>query len=56
MIEYIARWLSDFYSLSANLMIVSDRSVVADDSYSVRFRLKDGRYPCFSGAGGANQA
>lgn len=41
-IDQIRAWLGDFESLSANLMIVSDRVGVADDSYSMRFLLKNG--------------
>lgn len=41
-IDQIRAWLGDFQSLSANLMVVSDRKDVADDSYSVRFLMKNG--------------
>jgi predicted dehydrogenase len=42
LIDQIRTWLGDFDSLSANLMVVSDRRDVADDSYSLRFLLKNG--------------
>ncbi|MFA7585002.1 MAG: Gfo/Idh/MocA family oxidoreductase [Novosphingobium sp.] len=42
MIDQIRAWLGDFHSLSANLMVVSDRQDVADDSFSMRFRLASG--------------
>lgn len=41
-VDQVRAWLGDFASLSANLMVVSDRSDVADDSYSMRFLLKNG--------------
>jgi predicted dehydrogenase len=41
-IDQVRAWLGDFRSLSANLMTVSDRSNVADDSYSMRFLLENG--------------
>lgn len=41
-IDQVRAWLGDFASLSANLMVVSDRNDVADDSYSMRFQLKNG--------------
>lgn len=42
LMDQIRAWLGDFDTLSANLMTVSDRDNVADDSYSLRFRLKNG--------------
>lgn len=42
LIDQIHAWLGDFHSLSANLMVVSDRKNVADDSYSMRFLLTNG--------------
>jgi len=42
LIDQVRAWLGDFESLSANLMIVSDRGDVADDSYSLRFRMRNG--------------
>ncbi|MGE4338246.1 MAG: Gfo/Idh/MocA family protein [Pigmentiphaga sp.] len=42
LIDQIRAWLGDFQSLSANLMIVSDREGVAEDSYSMRFLMKNG--------------
>lgn len=42
LLDQIRAWLGDFQSISASLMIVSDRSDVADDSYSLRFRMKNG--------------
>lgn len=40
--DQIRAWLGDFHSLSANLMTVSDRTDVADDSYSMRFVTRSG--------------
>lgn len=42
LLDQIRAWLGDFHSLSARLMVVSDRADVADDSYSLRFRMKSG--------------
>ena len=42
MIDQIRAWLGEFDTLSANLFLVSDRDVDADDSYSMRFRMKNG--------------
>lgn len=42
LIDQIRAWLGDFHSLSANLMTVSDRIDVAEDSYSMRFLTKSG--------------
>lgn len=41
-IDQIRAWLGDFHSLSANLMTVSDRVGVAEDSYSMRFVTRSG--------------
>lgn len=41
-IDQIRAWLGDFQSLSANLITVSDRENVAEDSYSMRFLTKSG--------------
>jgi predicted dehydrogenase len=41
-IDQVRAWLGDFESLSAVLPIVSDRSGVAEDSYGLRFRMKNG--------------
>jgi len=41
-IDQVRAWLGDFRSLSANLMVVSDRKDVADDSYSMRFLMENG--------------
>lgn len=41
-IDQIRAWLGEFASISANLMTVSDRQDVADDSYSARFRMASG--------------
>jgi predicted dehydrogenase len=41
-IDQIRAWVGDFHSLSANLMTVSDRVDVAEDSYSMRFVTKGG--------------
>jgi predicted dehydrogenase len=42
LIDQIQAWLGAFESLSAALPIVSDRSNVAEDSYVLRFRMKNG--------------
>ncbi len=42
LLDQIRAWLGDFQSVSATLTIVSDRSDVADDTYSLRFRMKNG--------------
>jgi predicted dehydrogenase len=42
LLDQIRAWLGDFASLSANVMVVSDRGDVAEDSYSMRFTLKNG--------------
>lgn len=42
LIDQIRAWFSDFQSLSANLMTVSDRVDAAEDSYSMRFVTKAG--------------
>ncbi len=41
-IDQVRTWAGEFASLSASLPLVSDRSGVAEDSYSVRFRLTNG--------------
>jgi predicted dehydrogenase len=42
LLDQIRAWLGDFQSVSAKLMIVSDRRDVADDSYSLRFQMQNG--------------
>jgi len=42
LLDQIRAWLGDFHSVSAKLIIVSDRSDVADDSYSLRFQMQNG--------------
>jgi predicted dehydrogenase len=42
LIDQIRVWLGEFHSLSACLMVVSDRSDEAEDSYSLRFRSDSG--------------
>jgi predicted dehydrogenase len=42
LLDQIRAWLGEFASLSASLMVVSDRGDVADDSYSLRFRMVSG--------------
>jgi predicted dehydrogenase len=42
LIDQIRAWLGDFRSLSANLLVVSDRGDVADDTYSMRFLMENG--------------
>ncbi|CAN7513222.1 Gfo/Idh/MocA family oxidoreductase [Phenylobacterium sp. LjRoot219] len=41
-IDQVRSWLGDFASLSAALPTVSDRQGAAEDSYVMRFRLKNG--------------
>lgn len=41
-IDQVRNWFGDFESLSANLLVVADRDKTADDSYSMRFLLKNG--------------
>jgi predicted dehydrogenase len=41
-IDQVRAWLGDFESLSAALPIVSDRKGVAEDSYVLRFQMKNG--------------
>ena len=42
LIDQIRAWLGDFATLSANLMLVSDRKADCEDSYSMRFKLTNG--------------
>ena len=42
LIDQIIAWLGEFESLSAALPIVSNRTNVAEDSYVLRFRMKNG--------------
>lgn len=42
LLDQIRAWLGDFASVSASLLTVSDRRDVADDSYSLRFGMKNG--------------
>lgn len=42
LLDQIRAWLGEFDSVSARLLTVSDRTDVADDSYSLRFRLASG--------------
>jgi predicted dehydrogenase len=42
MIDQIRAWLGEFDTLSANLLLVSDRQADCEDTYSVRFRMKNG--------------
>lgn len=42
LLDQIRAWLGDLHSLSANLLTVSDRGDVAEDSYSMRFVTKSG--------------
>ncbi len=41
-IDMVRTWLGEFESLGAALPIVSDRKNVAEDSYVLRFRMKNG--------------
>ena len=42
MIDQIRAWLGEFDTLSANLLLVSDREADCEDTYSMRFRMKNG--------------
>ena len=42
MIDQIRAWLGEFDTLSANLLLVSDRLADCEDTYSMRFRMKNG--------------
>lgn len=42
LIDQVRTWLGDFASLSAALPTVSDRTSAAEDTYVLRFRLKNG--------------
>ena len=42
LLDQIRTWLGDFKSISAKLITVSERSDVADDSYSLRFQMHSG--------------
>ncbi|MCB2060296.1 MAG: Gfo/Idh/MocA family oxidoreductase [Novosphingobium sp.] len=42
LMDQIRAWLGEFDTLSANLFLVSDREAKVDDSYSMRFRMKNG--------------
>jgi len=42
LMDQIRAWLGEFDTLSANLFLVSDREAEADDSYSMRFVMKNG--------------
>jgi predicted dehydrogenase len=41
-VDQVRNWLGDFESVSASLSVVSARTGVADDTFSVRFRLRSG--------------
>jgi predicted dehydrogenase len=53
LIDQIRAWLGDFASLSANLFLVSEREAQCEDSYSLRFRLKNGVEGSMQQSGGA---
>lgn len=42
LLDQIRAWLGDFDTVSGSLFLVSDRKAEAEDSYSLRFRLKNG--------------
>ena len=42
LVDQIRAWLGEFEDLSASLFLVSDRRAEAEDSYSMRFRMKNG--------------
>jgi predicted dehydrogenase len=41
-VDQVRVWLGEFESLSATLSVVSARSAVADDTFTIRFRLRSG--------------
>jgi predicted dehydrogenase len=41
-VDQVRAWLGDFESVSASLSVVSARTGVADDTFTVRFRLRSG--------------
>lgn len=41
-VDQVRTWLGDFESVSASLSVVSARTGVADDTFTVRFRLRSG--------------
>lgn len=52
-VDEIRAWLGDFESVSADLVVVSERVGVADDTFSVRFRLRSGVVGVLQQSGGA---
>jgi predicted dehydrogenase len=42
MMDQIRAWLGEFDTLSTSLFLVSDRQADCDDTYSMRFRMKNG--------------
>jgi predicted dehydrogenase len=42
LMDQIRAWLGEFDDLSANLFLVSERKAEVEDSYSMRFRMKNG--------------
>jgi predicted dehydrogenase len=42
LVDQVRSWLGDFESVSAALSVVSARTAVADDTFTVRFRLRSG--------------
>ena len=41
-VDQVRAWLGDFETVSARLHVVSDRTDVAEDTFTVRFRLRSG--------------
>lgn len=41
-VDQVRAWLGEFDTLSASLLLVSDRKADCEDTYSMRFRLKNG--------------
>ena len=41
-VDQVRTWLGDFESVSASLSVVSARTGVADDTFTIRFRLRSG--------------
>jgi predicted dehydrogenase len=52
-VDQIRAWLGEFASVSADLVIVSQRAGVADDTFSARFRLRSGVVGVLQQTGGA---
>jgi len=53
LLDQIRAWLGDIDTLSASTFLVSDREAGCDDSYTVRFRMKNGVEGSMQQSGGA---